>query len=314
MVKKEIAGWGADYAYSDITTIRHMSGSLTGLTQSTADGVGAADTRDMTIMSSEYDNLFTVEAIYKFQDLATVTLDVFQTSQATYAGSVNMNEDRNEDTGFFQSYAAKLEVTPVEGLAIQTSFVNAHNDSMDATSWLNAANPSIKDTVNSESTDDMMAVNVAVKYDFKSLPLGVYAEYMHVWNEGYLDDVDSDSVSLGAKYGVTENIDIFAMYEWLEQDIGGDSAGPRDANGDASTVAALAAGLDTECYWKEHELQVVQVGATYKFDHGIYMTLEYAHEWYDGKRNVSHDGVNQYTETGIDQSGDYVGFITGFSF
>ena len=92
----------------------------------------------------------------------------------------------------------------------------------------------------------------------------MWTEYLHGWNWTWNDRYDTDQVSTGACYGITEDLDFYLMAEW----IGIDDDRVRGYE-------------QEEDYWK------ITTALAYKLDGGITLYLEYAHEWYDldWKRN-----------------------------
>ncbi len=267
--KKEVEAWGLDRTVGYNEGMSHgfapvLNWNDGGSTPwSPANTIGTVGTNNF--ISAEYDNMFTAEAIYSFQDLAKVYLAVFQNA------NTGMHEDRSEDSLFFQSYAAKLELTPVEGLKMQTSFINRHVDSNGD-----------KDLYGRKAEADTYAISTSIEYSPKCIPLSVWAEYIHAWDAGYYNDADNDLVTIGAEYGLTENLTLGAMFEW--------------ANVDNST---------TNLVYCDEDYYDITAALTYTLSSGITMSLQYEHEWYKGDIKTGSD---------VDADADAILFVTGFQF
>lgn len=195
----------------------------------------------------EIDNVFGVQAHYAYKDLAKLELAVFQNADLDDQGSrMGMHEDNSEDSMLFRSGAVRVWLMPVEGLKMQLSFANQHMDYMD------------DDTQAGRGGDeDKYALSFGANYKMKDLPLEFYGEYIHGWNQAYVDDFDTNTLQLGVVWGVTEKIDLVLDGEWLQLDndniVGGD----------------------------DEDFYRVAIGATYKTDYGVNFLVEYMHEWYD---------------------------------
>lgn len=196
-------------------------------------------------------NAFQVEAVYHWKDLVNVYATVFQDP-----GSRGMHEDRSDDTLFFESWALKVEYMPIEGLVLEASMINRHNDSSEEGT--------------DENEDNQYAFSLGADYTFKCLPLNIWGEYQHGFDWGYFEDVDVDVLGIGATYGICENIDLSVLAEW---------ANVSHPNGTLANVQ-----VEEEDYY-----QAVLTG-TYKFTTGISMSVEYARQWYEAELQGSGDG------------------------
>jgi len=228
--------------------------------------------------AGEIDNVFQVEAIYSYKDLAKLYASVFQSNTTTGGGrqTRGMHEDRSDDTMFFQSFALKGEVMPIEGLTLQLSFVNEHVDILgDEDVDLSAQ----------WAEEDTQAISFGVDYKFKSVPVEIFAEYIHNFDWAWDDRGDADIAQLGLIWGVTENIDLGFQVDYAAVDM------------DRSDIA------DGNYY--DQDFWAVDLAMTYKFDNGISATLEYRHEWFDGDRRNADD---------VDADADAIGLVVAWSF
>jgi hypothetical protein len=213
-------------------------------------------------------DLYAIETQYSWKGKARFYAAVFQNSTA-------MHEDRSADTLFFQSYAVKVELTPVERWSFQLSFMNRHEDS--ARRDTSAPRATVANWDNTEN--DQQSISAGFTYSGSALT--VWGEYQHGFDWQYNDETTADVVGLGLIYAATGSIDLGLMGDWAGID--------------------KAAGYDEERYWQ------VAVNATRKFDSGIYLTLEYAHLWYDGDATAANSG-------NVDREADVLAFRTGWAF
>jgi len=223
----------------------------------------------------EVDNVFGIEAIYKYKDLAKFYAHLFQNRETTGGGRLTrgMHEDRSDDTMFFQSFALGMHLMPVEGLKLELSFINEHVDSFG------------DEQLNGQyAEEDTQALSFAFDYKFKSLPVDLFGEYIHQWDQDWDERKDADIFQLGFEWGVTENIDLGMMVEYMSLDT--------DNAGNPTYVE--------EDYWN------VDIALTYKFDNGITAQLEYCHQWFDGERPGNNDD--------LDADADSIGIIMGYAF
>jgi hypothetical protein len=228
--------------------------------------------------AGEIDNVFQVEAIYSYKDLAKFYASVFQSNTTTGATrqTRGMHEDRSDDTMFFQSFALKAEVMPIEGLTLQLSFVNEHVDSF---------GDEVTDLSLQYAEEDTQAISFGVDYKFKSVPVEIFAEYIHNFDWQWDDRGDADIAQIGVIWGVTENIDLGLQVDYAEIDM------------DSGDIAVGA--------YSDQDFWAVDLAMTYKFDNGISATLEYRHEWFDGDRRAADD---------LDADADAIGLVVAWSF
>lgn len=215
------------------------------------------------------DNVYQVGGAWKYKDVVKVEAAVFQ-SNARTSGSMTrgMFEDRSDDTMFFQSFCGRLTVNPLENFQIFLSGITEHNQSYgdkdlmsNATNGLlattNAANFGSEASSSNDANADRQAVSLGLDYKFKPIPLELWFEYLHGWDWAWNAKYDTDTVVLGAKYGLTEAIDLYLIGDWVGID--DDRVSLRSQDEDYYRLASAV---------------------QYTFDNGIIMSLEYAHEWY----------------------------------
>ncbi len=250
---------------------------LTGATEenTNASVANPYQNRGRTAHPGEVDNAFMVCANYMYKDLLMFEMAVFQNNDTTGGGRLTrgMHEDNSDDNFAFQSIAARIWARPVEGLRMELSFIKMHN----ASAGDQALRTDLTDTGNAR--EDQYAVSFGFDYKINNIPLEVFGEYEHGWNWNYNDDYDTDTVQLGVVLNVNKSVDLWLVGEWLGID-------DDDARADEDYYKAVA-------------------GVRYRFDNGIYMILEYAHEWWDGDFANSRD---------LDGDADVVAFRSGWAF
>lgn len=211
----------------------------------------------------EKDNVFLIEATYRWRDWFTFEGALFQNHSTTGgAGRLTrgMHEDRPDDHLLFQSVAGRFTLRPIEGLTLQLSGLNQHTDSQgDVDSRLPAY-------INGDAKTDESSISFSFDYFFRGVPLEIFGEYQHGANWYNDDHYTVDIFSLGTIWGVTPKIDLIAVGEWLNLDANNNNVYFGNGYG------------DEEDYYK------LALGAKYKFDNGIYLMVEYLHEWYHNER------------------------------
>jgi hypothetical protein len=266
--KKEIKAWGQDKIIfyegglngGDSNILETPAGSPDGSRGNQHDQVGTNNW-----MPSEIDNAWCVEASYAFNDIAKLTGTLFQ-------NAAGQHEDRPDDSLFFESFAVKLELMPFDGFKGEISFINRHNDSMGD-----------EDFFGNDAEEDTYALSVGFTYKAKSVPVEIFAEWIHTWDNLYNDEQYADCVQLGLVWGVTENIDLGIQGEWAQID----------------TDDVAVGAYDDEDYYS------ISLSAVYNFETGIYTGIEYTHHWFDGDRRQADD---------LDADGDQVALVTGWTF
>jgi len=192
---------------------------------------------------------YQIELVYHYCDLANFYFTLFQNSAGVF-------EDRSNDNLGFESWAVKAEVMPLEGLTVQASLENWHNESV---------------TKTNARTEDSLNLSVGFDYDFQCLPLNVWSEYQHGFDSTFANQTDIDIWSIGATYGFSECLSGTLMFDWANVD------DPLQ-----SGVNNLTNVIDEDYY------QIV-VNGTYTFDNGVYFMAEYAYQWFDADRTGAGD-------------------------
>lgn len=125
---------------------------------------------------------------YDLGKMGDFALSVFENADKT-AGTV---KETDPDTGYSQSYAGKLNLTPIDGLKLSLSYMNEHNG------------------VPATTTDkkDRASYSAAFKYDFSKAEL--FAEY--VGGKDY-NESKVAIISGGAGFKFTEKYALNGMYE-----------------------------------------------------------------------------------------------------
>jgi len=218
------------------------------------------------------DNLFQAGMAWSMKDLLKIEVAAFQSraytngvalSSGNGAATRGMFEDRSDDTGI-QSFASRLTVTPLEGLTLMASLMTEHYETggdaqtqagaITNTTW--SANRGAAPNQGSDATSDRQAASLAASWEAKCIPLELWAEYIVGWNWAWNSKYDTDSYTLGARYGITEAIDLFLIGDML---------------------------LINDCrtrYQQEENYYRLAVAGQYKFDNGIKLSLEYSHEMF----------------------------------
>ena len=223
---------------------------------------------------TEVDNRFQIAADWKYKDLLTLEMAVFQNVRT-------LHEDRSDDHLGLESYSARIKLMPLEGLTLQTSFMNQHWDA-GQDGIPNGANT--KNIENGE--DNQKSFSFGIDYKVKSLPIELFAEYLHGWDGDYNNQNHADVVQLGLIWGVTEVVDLVLTgnYVGIEQD------------------GAVGGNVDQE--WDD-DLYSFQIGVIYKLEGNIQLHVEYQHDWYDYD---IQDGDN------YNQNGDALAFGVQWKF
>jgi hypothetical protein len=186
-----------------------------------------------------------------------------------YSGNDNYWYQRSINYGA-GSASFRATVVPVEGLTLIASIKNIYaNDDGDA-SWTwhegNSAGlawgfaPTVTGGARNGEAIELANSNTSVFAGFSFNPTffnraTLWASYMHGWNEGWVKDQDSDSVSFGLNFKVTDQLTAFAAGDWLR--VRNDQANTwHRANGWASDIGlnyAWAYGVNLQVGWR-HEI------------------------------------------------------------
>ena len=263
------------------------------------------------------DEMLTLGAAYTFREIVTLEASLFQHDSDVY-------EDRSHDTGFFESYALRLSGSPMEGLDLSVSFINTHDNmfdedgeddnhadngrdidvlgqraaynmyriiaertaagTMSATQYNRMTGSGGVAQYTSEMNPNIRALSLAGNYETPNGKWNVYAEYIHTWNANHYEHVDTDTVTAGMVYALTEKVDLIGEFGWVGID--------------NEAWDAHNSGLDFE-----EDVYTMELAASYTLDNGISFLLGYRHEWYE----------NDLGGWG-DTDADLIGFETAWKF
>ncbi len=296
---KDEIEFGIDESIGDMDGLVHGGATLFGSLPASSEGSpannhGWAPDNDFP---GERDNRFALQAAYEFKDLLTWYVSVFQAETGMY-------EDADDDTLLFQSFSTAIKASPFEGFDAEIGFIRFHNESAEhhdgdpAFDCTTAGDQSRGGTaltqvqIESERKhleNDQYAISLGGSYSPKGTSVTIFAEYLHGWDWGYDDRVDTDTVQLGLTWGVTEKIDLGIMGEWAEMD--------RDDafDGEFSEVE----------YWN------LYLTGYYTLNSNVKLGLEYMHQWFDG--DLKYFDTAPRTAN-LEADADYLGFISTFSF
>lgn len=150
----------------------------------------------------------------------------------------------------FESFSARLWwKTPIEGLVAEISGVREH-----------VQQRGNRRIYGNDAVEEQYAMSVGFDWKLPQVPLEIFAEYQHGWDWNYTSGYDTNTLSVGGLYGVTEKLRVGAMVEWLRID-------------DRGTV---------------YNYNKFVVHTKYDFDNGIYTMAEYGFEAYNWGSAYTH--------------------------
>jgi hypothetical protein len=273
-------GQDKDVVITDSYGHNATTGSWLGTTQGSYAGVSSDGSSTTTAINTfnhpgEVDNAYMIEGTWTWKDLLKVEAALFQNP-----GARDMHQDKSSDNLLFQSWCARVTYTPMENLALKASWITLNDEN----TW-DFAHGSIGLNQDSKSH----AVSLAADWTLKSIPLELFGEYQHGFGWNGESNNSVNTAQIGGIYGLTKNIDLIAQAEWL------------GINSDAADNH-LGANPSTQEVGEDYYKGIM--AGKYKFDNGIYMMLEYCHEWYD------QNGAPK----GDQREADVVSFRTAWSF
>lgn len=236
-------------AYLLAETYGGPSGATAGNTSGAIGVQGANVFATQGVWSTSNTETYQIEAVYHYCDLANFYFTLFQNNAGVF-------EDRSNDNLGFESWAVKAEVMPLEGLTIQASLMNWHNESLAKTA---------------NRDEDWMNLSIGFDYDFQCLPLNVWSEYQHGFDAFYTNQSDIDIWSIGATYGFSECLSGTLMFDWANVD------------------DPLTSGTTNITNVTDEDYYQIVVNGTYTFDNGVYFMAEYAYQWFDAERTGAGD-------------------------
>ncbi len=227
--------------------------------------------RGNTAHPGEVDNVFLMQVNYTWKNIVQAQLAIFQNNDFKGVTGVSlanpatfqahwfpdgvlqnlpmtraMHEDRPDDNLLFQSIAGRIWFLPNEELTLELSFINMHSDSHG------------DHDLYTRGESDQEAISFGFDYKLKHKPIELFGEYQHGFNWNYTKQYYTDSYQLGLIWGLTSNIDMGMMGEYLR-------------------IHHEMDNNNKEAYTK------FVINGKYKFETGIEAILEYGYEYYNGE-------------------------------
>lgn len=177
-------------------------------------------------------------------------------------GSTLRQRGANDGVG---SFSSRVTWKPVEDFTIRGSIMNLHAKHRDGGIWEYFHGGDFETDNWVETSPNNFATNLGFEYRpsfFKRLNL--FASWTHGWNDGWVKDQSSDSITFSAGFDVTENLVAYALADHVRSK----SKQGRDsylykAKGWASEIGltySLPYGVSFDVAWR-HERMTYQDGA-----------------------------------------------------
>lgn len=220
----------------------------------------------------------------------------FTATQTTNANGRNWGEplpaytpvtgDGRQDDYGFQSFVARVTVKPTEQLTLQNSFVNMHSEAAgryDYTTCTVVEPDDLAETImNPTGAKDVYAWSTSAAYDFKCIPVAIYAEYIASWNLNHIRGVQSDAVSFGIDWKPKQfdnklTLTLLGDYQYIS---GLDETTDNVAVGSAISELGASRGntVNWICWNEEHMYRILLAGE-YTLKNGLFIGAEVGHEW-----------------------------------
>ena len=151
----------------------------------------------------------------------------------------------------------RVQWRPIEGLKLTGSVMNLYARRPGLLWYTSAAGVVTDYGVNARHSSSNPSINLAVQYRPRFLPrLNVWAQWTHGWNEGWVKDMDADSINYGASYDLTESWTLFAQGDWLRtkndnSDLWNKGSGWAFYTG---AVFTLPYGVNFEAGWRHEQI------------------------------------------------------------
>ncbi len=157
-----------------------------------------------------------------------------------------------------ESFAGRIWwKTPVEGMVAEVSGIRQHIRQRGDNS-----------RYGSDAVEDEYAASAGLDWNLPGLPLELFGEYEHGWDWNYTSGYNTDTLSFGGLYGLTDRLRAGGMAEWLLIDDRGN----------------------------DHNYNKFVLHTDYTFRSGLYLMAEYGLEFY----NWSDTATNTFAmRTGI---------------
>jgi hypothetical protein len=122
--------------------------------------------------------------------------------------------------------------------------------------------------VETQREEHVHALSAAFDYVTPDARFNVYGEYIHTWNAGNFDEIDTDSISLGLVYAVNNRINLIGEFAWVGID-------------NEALAFEHPNGNDTIPLHFEEDIYQTNLAATYALDSGVEFLAGWTHEWMD---------------------------------
>lgn len=180
------------------------------------------------------------------------------------------------------SATARVVWKPMEGLKFTASAMNLYAQGRGGWVWGPEGRREGAD-YGVETAKNNSSINLAFQYRPTFLNrLNVWAQWTHGWNESWVDDMDSDSLTFGVTYDLTAALTLFVQGDYLYV-----------KNSQSS-------------YWNKADGWAVYSGFLYKFPYGVNIEGGWRHERIDYKDRTG-DTHSKY-------KGDFIYAQLGFNF
>ncbi len=221
----------------------------------------------------EIDNTLGANVNYAFRDIAKIDFTLFSNKNATADGENKLTGD----TGI-NSFASQVTLTPIEKLKVVAGHAHLTNENGDAYDFAAGGThhgyySSSDGYYNNHLTNAIDEISIGATYDIND-KLGVFAQYVHTWNAGYVDEATVNAMNIGATYALTDKLVLGAMFDVERVNPVGYEV---TMYSDTDALTSYQAAVDEENYYR------AMFSAVYTFDNGVFVGLEYSHEWYDAE-------------------------------
>ncbi|MHC5057248.1 MAG: porin [Planctomycetota bacterium] len=146
---------------------------------------------------AEDDNELVMQFGFQAGEKAKIYLTNWQDQSGVYT---NASGDEEPDDNFlFQSYAIKGEIDLVEGLDLNVSYLNRHDDSQ----------------IGAGQSTDEGRVSIGVAYKNKDVGVEAFFEYLSLTDTNFTDGRDGSVLGIGTKFalGMDKKFEVGLLYE-----------------------------------------------------------------------------------------------------
>lgn len=255
-----IAGWNKS---NNDTSAVSFSNSYTNYEGNRGEGMFAYHNIVPAHTTSDWTRVTQVNPYWENADGSVrVDFSLFQ-SIDRLSGTNNMKERMKNGVREYEtinyglgSGTARVIWKPIEGLKLSASGVNRYANNSDRWVWGSEARRD-GNNYGVRTASNNAAVNFSVIYRPCFLSrLNLWTQYTHGWNEGWVDNQDSDSLNFGASFDLTDRFTVFAQGDYLrvhnsQGEIWNKSSGWAAYFG---AVYTLPYGASVEAGWRHEEL------------------------------------------------------------